>query len=461
MTPQAPIGEKRRGFRRWKILLVGIVLLPLAGFFLSNLLLTSPWARQWLAGKIAQKTGLETELAGVTWSPWAGLVFKHIELRQPPPLRAAIDKPLLKIDSLQITPVWRAWLRGRLEVRSISLNQPRLTLPLELLAHQTKPQSPAPAPPPQITASAPVPPIAAAPVNPIPQPPIPPPNAQKPPPSPPLPANPTGWIHLKDASFSLVSTSAPQPLFAATRITGSLPIAGDPAQSSIKIGELSVAGQTLAADSQADLDWKAPFLTLKPYNLTINEIKATLALQIAMLSNLPIQISAQIPNQALPILPLPRNGQAKAESFAMNAAFRGLLLAPSTWQGDCLAQAISPWVQFGEHTARFDRGSSVTVLRGGQLSCVDARLMSDDLSILGNATLLASGNAAAACRIVAPPQNLDAIARFVFPGLKSPSLTPLSTHQRAAFDLAAFGNLRQLHVQLGKDGPVLNLKSAP
>ncbi len=456
MTPQAPIGETRRGFRRWKILLGGIVLLPLIGFLLSNLLLTSPWVRGWLAGKISNKTGLETSIASAEWSPWGGLALSRIELRQPPPLRAAIHQPLLKIDSLRLAPVWKSWLRGRFEVHSISLENPAVTLPLELVAHLSTPQIAAPPSAPKVTTAAPAAIIPAAPRVADAHP-----KSLNSAPTSPLSVLPTRWIHLTNASLSIVSVSASQPLFSATQITGSLPIAGGQAQSPLAIGKVTSAGQTTDTHSRAELRWKAPLLTLEPYSLSINKIKATLAVQLAMLSHLPIQVSAQFPNQVLPTIPLPRDGQANAESFAVNASFRGLMLAPSTWQGECLAQVISPTLRFGTHTAQFDRGSSITVLRGGAISCIDARLMSDEISILGNATLLSSGNLAAACRIVAPPQNLGDLARFVFPNLESPALTPLSTPQRAAFDLFAFGNLQNLYLQLGKDGPILPLKTTP
>jgi hypothetical protein len=207
MESEAPIGEKRRGFRHWKWLVLAPPLLAVSAFMLSNLLLHTPWARGWIAKKIERQTGLESRVAGASWSPWGGASVHGIELLQPTALHAAIASPLARIDTLQVAPDWRAWLRGRLDVRSISLETPQLVIPLELLSHLTQSSAPqTPAPP---AAPAAQPPVAAA------QPPAatPPPVAAAPLQVPAPQSQPTGWIHLKNASFSLVSFRSKTPLF--------------------------------------------------------------------------------------------------------------------------------------------------------------------------------------------------------------------------------------------------------
>lgn len=144
--------------------------------------------------------------------------------------------------------------------------------------------------------------------------------------------------------------------------------------------------------------------------------------------------------------------------MAASARFRGLLLAPQTWQGDWVAEAKEPAGKIGGQQAAFDRGSAIVVLRGGLLSCVDARLIGDELSFLGNATVLADGRVAAALRMVAPPANLEGIVNRFFQNQSGIPLTPLSTAQRTAFDVQAFGNLQQTYLQVGKDGPVMQLR---
>jgi hypothetical protein len=272
-----------------------------------------------------------------------------------------------------------------------------------------------------------------------------------------VPPQPTGWLYLKNASFSIVSIGRTHPLFEISEINGSLPIAGDPAQSLVKIGAISFSGERAFTGLSAPVDWKFPVLSLKPLDLEIRSCRFKFAGKIATLSGLPIQIEAQIPKQELARTVLPLGGGIEARSIAANAGFRGLLAAPATWQGDLVAESIAPTLHLAGHDANFDKGSAITVLRGGQLSCVDARLIGDELSLLGNATVLANGNAAGVIRVVAPPDNVNALVRQAFPNIGNPSLTSLSTPQRSAFDLEAFGNIGQPYLRLGRNGPVVNL----
>lgn len=454
MDSEAPIGGKRRGFRRWRWLIPSLLGLPAGILLLGNLSLSTPWACRWIASKIERRTGMETRVGGASWSPWNGAAIDAVELLQPVPLRAALREPLVRIDSLRVTPVWKAWLRGRLEVRSIELDTPRLVLPLELVSHVAGPAPPAQqAPPPPVAAAAP-PPAAGQPGPPAPTPPA----AVSPPKPPAPPAQPTGWLHLQNASLTVVHAGSQRTLIEISKITGSVPIAGDPAQAALRIDSVSVLGNELARNLAAQLDWTYPLLSLKPLETEIAGYKLVLAGRIASFSGLPVQIDAQLPRQPLAAVRLPFDGQATAEAIAANARFRGLLLAPGTWQGDLVAESLAPSIRIADRETRFDRASAVTVLRGGVISCVDARLIGDELSLLGNATLLADGRAAGAARLVAAPESATAIASRIFPALAAPSLTPLATPQRAAFDLEAFGNISQLFLRLGKDGPVVNLK---
>jgi hypothetical protein len=457
MDSEAPIGGKRRGFRRRRWLVSCLLGLPAGIILLGNLSLSTPWACRWIASKIERRTGMETRVGGASWSPWNGAAIDAVELLQPAPLRAALKQPLVRIDSLRVIPVWKAWLRGRLEVRSIALDTPRFFLPLELVSHLARPAPPAqqaPPPPPPVAAATP-PPAAVQPGPPAPTPPA----AVSPPKPPAPPSQPTGWLHLKNASFTVVHAGSHRTLIEISKITGSVPIAGDPAQAALKIDSVSAFGNELARNLAAQLDWTYPLLSLKPLETEIAGYKLILAGRIASFSGLPIQIDAQLPRQALAAVRLPFDSQATAEAIAANARFRGLLLAPGTWQGDLIAESVAPAIRVADRETKFDRGSAVTVLRGGAISCVDARLIGDELSLLGNATLLADGRAAGAARLVAAPESATAMISRIFPRLAAPSLTPLATPQRTAFDLEAFGNISQLFLRLGKDGPVVNLKN--
>ena len=452
MDSAAPIGGKRRGFRRWRRAIPALLGLPVLVLLLGNLVLSSGWSCRWLAAKIQQRTGLETRVGGAAWSPWNGASISGVEILQPAPLRAMIKEPLVRIEQVRITPVWRAWLRGRLDVRSIELDTPRIVLPVELMSHLAAP-SPGTAAP-TVVASAPPPAVTPPPLTP----PASLPEVTKLPPQPVLPPQPTGWLRLKDASFAIVRSGASHPLLEISKTSGAIPLSGDPAQSALKIGVISAFGNEVIANLTTQLDWASPLLSLKPLETKIGGYQMVVAAKIGSLSGMPLQIEAQLPRQAFIAFGIPFNGQAAAESITASLRFRGLLLAPGSWQGDLVLEAAAPSLRIAEHETKFDQGRAVTILRGGLLSCVDARLIGDELSVLGNATLLADGRAAGAVRLVAAPESAAAIASRIFPNIQGgPSLTPLATPQRAAFDLEAFGTISRLFLRLGKDGPVVNL----
>lgn len=468
----APARGKRRGIRRWRFVVPLLLALPAVALAALNLLLSTPWACHRISRKIQQHAGgLETRVGGAAFTPWDGISIRRIELLQPPPLRAGAREPLLRIRSLRIAPVWRAWLRGRLEVRDIELDTPRVVLPVELIAHLAKsaPQQRPPATPPQVPPVAAVsPPTASPTVATPPSPPsagTPPPAAvadaanPKPAPLPATPPQPTGWIHLDHASFALVHAGAGHGLLEISDTGGSIPVSGDAARAVLTLGSISLLDTPRTSGVPVTLEWKDHRLTVQPPEAEIAGCKFRIAAQLASFSGLPLQIEAQLPRQKLPTTAIPFGGQAGAEAVTVSARFAGLLLAPASWQGDAVAECLSPSFTVASHEAKFDRGRAIAVLRGGILSCPDARLIGDDLSLLGNATLLADGRLAAAARVVATPDTAVAIASRTFPAIQgAPSLTPLSTPQRAAFDLEALGTIGQLFLRLGKDGPVVELK---
>ena len=454
MDPAVPLQGNRRGLRRavW----ISLLAIPAAAWLLGTVWLSSPSGRDWIAAKIQGRTGMEARVGGASISPWNGVRLDQVELLQPAPLRPAVKEAFARIDSIRLIPVWSSWLRGRLELRAAELDSPRFVVPVELLAELARAQAPAtPAAPPLAAATAPpvTPPETgpAAPVTPATPPPVAP---ETPPKAPAVSLPPTSWLRLKNASFTVVSASSGRKWIEISGLAASIPVAGSPAQSTLHLRSLHLAEQEIVSDLDATLDWKAPLLSLKPIETEIQGFKVHLAAKLAMLSGVPLQIEVQVPRQNPASLPLPADMHAKVEAVSANARFRGLLLAPGTWQGDFVAEAVSPSARIAGHEAKFERGSAVTVLRGGTLSCIDARLIGDELSFLGNATLLADGRAAAVLRMVAAPETAAAVASRAFPNIPQPvSLTPLSTPQRAAFDLEASGALGRIVLRFGKDGP--------
>ncbi len=465
-APPQPDARRRTIRRRILLALTAAACLILTGLPLAlNLWLASPHGCRWVAARIQSRTALEARVAGTSLTPWSGLSIRGIELLQPAPLRAGVADPLLRIERLDLAPMWKRWIRGRFEIESLTVKSPRLVIPAELLADIARRQkgppvaaAPAAATPPAVAAPAPVPgPSVAIAEDP---PATPAPSAPPAPPAPQMAAvpQPTSWLHVENASIALVSASNGIRLLEASDVSGSIPVAGGPAASTLKTGVLAVAGHPVWEESITSVDWKPPFLRFDTPDARLLGMSARWSATAALVSGLPLRVEAVLKDQAFELSGLPHGMQARATSLDAGLLFRGLLVQPTTWQGDFAVTLASPSGSVAGHQAAFDRGSCAVVLRGGMLSCPDARLIGDPLSLLGNGTLLADGRLAAVLRLVAPPEVAEAIARRAFPQLERASLTPLSSPQRAAFDLEARGGIGQILLRPGRDGPILQLQ---
>jgi len=452
MDPAVPSGKRRHHPLRWIALAAALVLLgaPLA----LNLFLASGPGCRLIAKQVQRRTGLECRVGGTSITPWNGIEIRGLRLLQPAPLRASVSDPLLETKSVKLSPVWKSWIRGRLEIHAIHVDSPAVTLSLELLAEIAKPR---PGAPPPAAPAPPPPPVAAAdtvpqapPVSTAPQTPAPPPA--------PVQAGRTAWIHVQNASFRLVSAARRTDVITVTGLGGSIPIAGAPATSALRVGQVSAVGQILLTETRSELAWNPPFLTATAPDIAIGGNRCKAQGTVALVPGLPLQAEVALPEQVLPEIPLPGDQHVKAATVNASARFRGFLFAPGSWQGEFAAASTRPQARLAGHDAAFDRGHCVVLLRGGALSCPDARLIGDDLSLLGNGALLADGRLAAVLRVVAPPLALDAISARLFPKIPRPAQTALATPQRAALDIEAFGDIRRIFIRPGLDGPVLTLQ---
>lgn len=441
----------RRRIRKCCLALLGIAIIcPLIAFGISNLYLLSPKGRALIAGKIGNRLHLEISVQGATWSPWNGITVYGIRIEQPGALRNAIGIPLLRVESLQVHPNWQALLKRELAIKGLEIVKPELHIPIELLS--------------QIPQAADVPPLAAA---------TPPPAAgptpgaiasntapspspaetashvvEEQPPQPeaaaPQDKTPNVWINVRDGKLAIVSLMSPSPLFVAGGIDGGVAVSGKPAKSRVSVSQLSVLGQQAHGKINIPLNWSAPVLGAKMKGDETFGFDFLIEGHLALVQGIPFRIDASAPEQGDREIRFGGDAVARFGKVASQGRTEGYLQIPASWQGKWIARASIVDVEIAGHANRFDHGQALLLFQGGALRCIDARLTGDDATIIGNGMILSDGRMAANTRVVAAPETLAAVSRFIQPGTET-HLTPLSTPQRAALDLQVFGQPGNLH----------------
>lgn len=434
---------RKRRWRKWlglAVLALVVIGLPLA-FGVSNLFLISPKGRAYVAGHIQRALQLETSVQGSTWSPWNGLTVYGLLIKQPAPLQSVVSAPMLTAESIRIHPDWRALAQRRIAIRGVELRKPDLALPIELLSQIPRPPvEPALAAKPPELAALDHPPNLPAPAAPV-TPPAAPAPIGKPltPAAPPVVTTPTVWISISDGRLRIVSAMKKEPLYRISRIDGAIPMGGRSARSGLTLGGIGFLGSSVTERVRVPMKWKAPVLHAGVIEGGAFGIACKLEARIGLTPGMPFLIGGVFPKQEGKEIAFSEALHAKLGSVAGKGRIQGLLLAPGSWQGQGLIQALGVETEYAGQDAHFSHGQALVMFQGGVMRCLDARLVGEESSVLGNAMLLSDGRFAGIARVVAAPQALVAISKFTQPDGSDPQLTPLSTPQRAALDMRIFG----------------------
>lgn len=438
---------RKRRWRRWLGLtvLALAVLGPLLIFGVSNLFLLSSKGRTYVAARIQRVIHLESSVQGSSWTPWNGFTVYGLLIKQPAPLRNAISAPLLTAETIRIHPDWRALAKRRLVIRSIEIRKPDLAVPIELLSQiPSATETPAiAAKPPDLASVAPSPPETPPAVVPeISPPPLATAEKQVTAQAQPRPDEtaPTFWINISEGQLRIVSAMTKEPLYRIARIDGAIPLGGKSAQAALTFGEIGFLGHTHPETVKVPMSWKSPVLSAGVIDGGLFGLDFKLEARIGLTTGMPFHVGGILPKQDGKEIVLSEALRAKLGSVAGQGHIQGYLLAPGSWQGQGIIQALAMEAEYAGHKVKFDRGHSLLAFQGGALRCLDARLIGDETSVLGNAMLLNDGRFAGAARIVATPETLGAISRFIQPDGSAPQLTALSTPQRAALDMWIFGS---------------------
>lgn len=256
----------------------------------------------------------------------------------------------------------------------------------------------------------------------------------------------------------IVSSGRAEPLFDASGFNADIPAAGDPADCVAQLASVRILQTEVAGHLEMPLHWQSPTLQIGPINGQFHGVPYRLSARLARLGNLPVEIQLDVPIKSDATVAFPGSGTASARQLRASGRFVGLLTSPSSWQGDFVIEGnglslISP----PRPEFRFDRGGAIIVLRGGVVSCTDARLIGDNLSLLGNATFLSDSRGAAVLRIVVPPDYARGISERIGRDIgKRIAFGTMGTQDRVGSDLYALGNLDGIQIQLGQGGDVID-----
>lgn len=460
-APRSP-----RWKRRIRRILAFVVLAPLLVLLFGNLALATPWLRGWLGEKISARLGTEATVGRASVTPWGGVFLGDVVLRQPLPLQAAIDRPLLEVRGIRVIPRWERVIKGQLEIAEVRIDRPQFVVAVEMLASLASAGAAPPvaaSPPPDLAAaSAPPKPgvDAGAPANAVPTPdPI-----SKVPPVPPSASPPvdwpeTAWIVVTNAGLQLRSPAVAGVLGEVSGFSARIPVAGKPALSEVRVAGVELLGRNLAKGLSLPLSWNPPELRVGPSDLAVAGLEVKFAAVLGRLPGTPFAAEVTVPPQPFDGSPLFKQLRPAAEQVEARAQGIGLLRAPSSWQGLAQSAAVRPVLTLGGEVRRFDEARAAAALQGGVLQVPDLRLTGDRLSLLGNGQVGGSGQGAAVLRMVVPPDDAAVIARnFTVPGVAGgPVFKPLETPERVFLDLRWISYSGGQGVELGEGGPVLPL----
>ena len=449
--------QGKRG-RKWpRRLALCLFLLPLLFFLMSNALLRIPWCCGWISAKVSKKIGLETSFVRAGWMPGGEFWLEDLAVQQPAPLRGLVPTPLLHVKKISLQPVWGELVKGRRDVTRVTVDSPELMISVELLVDLLRrntpnlPLLPEPAPKaPGVPAAEPT--SAVAETKPQASPPTPP--AAAPPQQPSAQASaiqkPTTWLHVNNARLTIFHAQSARALVDATSIQASVPFEGKEAAGNFTVGRILSFDNPVAENRQIPLQWKTPVLETPALQFSFLGLPWETKAQVARVAGLGFQLVVLQKNAEW------KNPDAPLTASSMESVHRigGYLLAPSTWNGESIAQATGLSAQWQNHRAEFITARYRTILSRGILQCTEFRALGDDMAVLGNGMVLADGRLAGIVRLTASRSTAGVLEEGVgkiIPGVKFAMGNFMNEDRRVA-DFLLGGGIEQpfISLDLGK-----------
>ncbi len=466
---------RRSRLRRLGRISGGLILIVLVVYGVSNIWLSSRWGTGVVEARLKVRTGLDWQVESVTWSPWNGLTIRGAQMLPPEEFRGQLSDPVISVDRIQVQPYWTELLRGRLRAREVMMDSPRVTVSVEMLAAMASAVPAAPAlPPAPGPLQKPVPPVAA---QPLPVPPEKPrPGGPKSDPSQPVkPAAPVASsergrpaaglplrLRMDGVSLRLVSASKDMELIRLDQTSLDIPVFGEDAKGLIKLGSLKVPGVSELTNLEQAVVWKRPYLQIEEKTVDMGGLKLRFIGQLGMIGSargkLPFHGAFAIDPQKLEQVQwLERLALVvQADGLAGRLSLSGALSNPMSWraEGLMLGEAVGLKEEHGGHDVVFDEVVLPAVFRQGQLRWSGARLIGEDVAVLGNGQASMRDGILSVTRLVASPEVAEMLRR----GLNGAGLiraggrwwSDLDTPDRKMRDLVVSGSLADPVVDAGE-----------
>ncbi|MGB6219965.1 hypothetical protein [Haloferula sp.] len=515
------MNHRRHGYPRWcrrtlKVV-AGLIGLLVLGFLLLQALLATSWIRAKVATKASQRLGgLPVSIEAIGWTPWSGASIRGLKVGQPQALADVLAEPLLEVDRVHAWPDYESAMNREWRVHELSLESPRFHVSVEMLASVVADAIPEVAAPvtPMVVAEVareeelfspaltPIPGLDFEPVDPGPiTPPIQvevpdlpdpgeeipvepevqkveevptiepdekavkeaPEDVQSPPPV--VKAVPVKKekprrlrVRIDDGSFELVRVGGPEPLLALRGIQVDLPLFGAQEETDNSLGLLEILGATLEENLLFQVERAESKLVVTFPDDETKDSKLSGSVLLNPVLGLPFQ--GELNLRMSSIGPLKPGGGALLEGEAFKARLlgNGWLLAPGSltgvaeWSLDGLKGSVA-----GQELS-FDSASGSLQLSSGLIQSPDTRLISDNVSLLGNGWLTAR-EGAAVLRVVVPFASVSFInAQF---GKRQPqgrfSFKPLQPDNRWYSDVLLWREAPGWSIQFGDGGSVVPL----
>lgn len=438
----------------------------------SNLVLQTQAARGWFEGKLERRSGLDWTIGSLSWTPWAGIHVGDVKAELLNVEAAGEARPLYQVQEVAVQIYWLEVLNGSLELREIRLKNGRVAIPIELMAllpkekeehdpalaeegADLKPTLPSEKPGPVAGADSTekdAPQTRNAPV------------VERPPAARPVKLVIDGC----ELRLYSISGDAKSELML-KNVRAEVPLAGEDREGWIETDGLYMGGRSLSAPMRSVLEWKRPLLLLPATTMRWAglEIHSEASIRVRGVPRFFAEV--RLPAAPLEATPLPGWPElaVSSQEVTMVSQVGGSLNDFRSWRGSAVIGATHLNVKHKMRTdgLEFELARLTAGMRGGTFQVVDARLLSERLSFLGNAIVVPDGRVRGVLRIVADRESATAITRLAVGSLLSQGWTrswfkPLITPDRQFRDLHVEGTLSKAMIDVGRKGEQLEVPQA-